>query len=287
MLETLTLNGWSGPFDADIKRRARIALERGQILFFPNLAFTLSQSERQFLHAGVSDGKAKNISLEPSTGKMQASSLSGEKAIELAAMIERFGRQAEGLVHALLPYTQVERARTSFRPVEVKGRHYSKISDDRLLHIDAFPSRPMRGRRILRFFANVSPTSERRWRVGQPFEEFARAFLPRVRPHPPGKSWLFDKLGVTRGRRSLYDELMLSLHDAAKRDSTFQETGPHQAVNFPPGSCWLVFTDMVLHAALGGEFALEQTFHLDVEELVEPQRAPIRVLERLVGRSLS
>jgi len=287
MLETLTLNGWSGPFDADTKRRARIALESGQVLFFPNLAFTLSQSERQFLHAGVSDGRAKNISLEPATGKMQASSLSGEKAIELAAMIERFGRQAEGLVHALLPYAQVERARTSFRPVEVKGRHYSKISDDRLLHIDAFPSRPMQGRRILRFFANVSPSSERRWRVGQPFEEFARAFLPRVRPHPPGKSWLFDKLGVTRGRRSLYDELMLSLHDAAKRDSTFQETSPHQAINFPPGSCWLVFTDMVLHAALGGEFALEQTFHLDVKELVEPQRAPIRVLERLVGRSLS
>ena len=35
-------------------------------------------------------------------------------------------------------------------------------------------------------------------------------------------------------------------------------------VAFPAGSSWLVFTDQVLHAALGGEFALEQTFHLDV-----------------------
>ena len=49
-----------------------------------------------------------------------------------------------------------------------------KISDDRLLHIDAFPSRPMRGRRILRFFANVAPNSPRHWHVGQPFEDFAR-----------------------------------------------------------------------------------------------------------------
>ena len=292
MLETLPLTGWTGPFDVETKARALSALEGGKVLFFPDLAFVLSGSERQFLDAGVSDGKAKNISLDPVSGLLQASSLSGEKAGQLAAMIERFGRQAQTLVHALLPYTDVERARTSFRPVEVKDRHYSKISDDRLLHIDAFPSRPMRGRRILRFFANVSPASPRRWQVGEPFEDFARAFLPRQRPHVslrswPGKSWLYDKLGVTRGRRSRYDELMLSLHDAAKLDSDFQNNSRQQAVSFPPGSCWLVFTDMVLHAALGGEFALEQTFHLDVKELAEPQKAPIRVLERLSGKTLA
>jgi len=287
MLEALPLTGWTGPFDQETKVRAVGALERGQVLFFPNLGFALSQSEKQFLDAGVSDGKAKNISLDPATGTMQASSLTGEKADELAAMIERFGRQATTLVHALLPYAHVERARTSFRPVEVKGRHYSKINDDRLLHIDAFPSRPMRGRRILRFFANVSPASQRHWHVGEPFEDFARSFLPRLRPHLPGKSWLYNKMGVTHGRRSCYDELMLSLHDAAKLDSSFQQNSPHQTVAFPPGSCWLVFTDMVLHAALGGEFALEQTFHLDVEELAEPERAPIRVLERLSGKSLA
>ena len=43
---------------------------------------------------------------------------------------------------------------------------------------------------------------------------------------------------------------------------------------------------MVLHAALGGEFALEQTFHLDVSQMAEPDRAPVRVLERLGGKSL-
>jgi len=286
MLETLPLTGWTGPFDVAMKASALSALEGGKILFFPNLAFALSGSEGQFLDAGVSNGKAKNISLDPVTGLLQASSLSGEKAGQLAAMIERFGRQAQTLVHALLPYADVERARTSFRPVEVKDRHYSKVSDDRLLHIDAFPSRPMRGRRILRFFTNVSPASPRHWQVGENFEDFAHAFLPRVRPHAPGKSWLYDKLGVTRGRRSRYDELMLSLHDAAKLDSDFQHNSPQQTVSFPPGSCWLVFTDMVLHAALGGEFALEQTFHLDVKEMAEPEKAPIRVLERLSGKTL-
>jgi hypothetical protein len=286
MIESLPLN-WTGPHDAALKAHAVSALERGAVLLFPNLAFALSDDEKMFLDARVGDGKTKNISLDHTSGKMQASSLTGEKAQALAAMIERFGSQAATLVQDLLPYRQVERARTSFRPVQVKGRRYSKISDDRLLHIDAFPSRPMGGRRILRFFANVAPTTPRRWHVGEPFEDFARDFLPRVGPHLPGKSWLYDRLGVTRGRRSLYDELMLSLHDAAKLDSAFQKNSPHQKIDFPPGCCWLVFTDQVLHAALGGEFALEQTFHLDVEQMAEPQRAPIKVLERLSGKALA
>jgi hypothetical protein len=286
-IETLPLTGWNGPYEPAVKARAVSALESGSVLFFPGLSFRLDDGERPFLDGRVSDGKAKNISLDPGSGKIQSTSLQGDQAEALAAMIERFGRQAASLVHDLLPYRHVERARTSYRPVEVKGRSYSKLSDDRLLHVDAFPSRPMRGRRILRFFANVAPSSPRHWLVGEPFEPFARSFLPRIRPHLPGKSWLYEKLGVTRGRRSLYDELMLSLHDAGKLDTEFQKNSPRDAVNFPAQSCWLVFTDQVLHAALGGEFALEQTFHLDVEEMAEPAWAPIRVLERLSGRALA
>jgi hypothetical protein len=48
----------------------------------------------------------------------------------------------------------------------------------------------------------------------------------------------------------------------------------------------MVFTDQVLHAALGGAFALEQTFHFDVEEMAEPGRSPLRVLERMRGQPL-
>src|SRR5437773_228456 len=158
MLETLALDRWTGPYDAALKARAVSALEQGAVLFFPNLAFALPEAEKPFLDASVSGG------------------------------------QATGLVQDLLPYRNVERARTSFRPVQVKDRHYSKISDDRLLHIDAFPSRPMQGRRILRFFANVAPTSARRWQVGQPFEDFAKTFLPRIGPPLPGESWLYDRL---------------------------------------------------------------------------------------------
>ena len=293
MLEPFEIESWNGPFAAETRGRAQAALERGAVLYFPHLAFRLANSEMEFLDGRLTNGKAKNISLDSSTGKLQGTSAEGERAARLAAMIERFGAGATKFVGDLLPnYASVERARTSYRPVEVEGRAYSVIKDDRLLHIDAFPSRPMqKGRRILRFFANVAPAKpdgggSRRWQVGEPFEDFAKKNAPRMRPHFPGQSWLLGRLGVTRGRRSAYDEMMLSLHDAAKRDADFQKHSPQTTVEFPPGSCWLVYTDMVLHAAMAGEFALEQTFHFDVAGMGEPERAPIRVLERLTGKTL-
>jgi hypothetical protein len=292
VIETIDITGWHDPIDGATRDRATHALERGAVLHFPRLRFDLGNQEARFLDPAIGDGKAKNVSLDHTTGRIQSTSLKGGDAAALAAMIERFGASATGLVGELLPYAQIERARTSFRPVEVEGRRQSRISDDRLLHVDAFPSRPMRGRRILRFFCNVAPMDygtrgERHWRVGQPFEDFAARFLTRARTHTPGKAWLWDRLGVTRGRRSAYDEMMLSLHDAAKLDAGFQAHSPQEDVRFPAGSCWLVYTDQVLHAALGGAFALEQTFHLDIGQMAEPERSPIRVLERLTGKALA
>jgi hypothetical protein len=287
--EEFDIGVWHGPFDAQTRARAQTALEHGRLLYFPKLPFQLSNRETEFLDGGLTDGKAKIISLDHVSGKLQGTSASGERAQRLAAMIERFGAGATRFVKDLLPnYAGVERARTSYRPVEVEGRPYSVIQDDRLLHVDAFPSRPMKnGRRILRFFANVARSGSRHWEVGEPFQDFAAKFAPAIKPHLPGKSWAFEKLGVTRGRRSAYDEMMLSLHDVAKRDARYQKTSPHTALDFPPGSCWLVYTDQVLHAALKGEFALEQTFHFDVAQMGEPDQAPIKVLEKITGKSLA
>jgi 3-deoxy-D-manno-octulosonic acid hydroxylase-like protein len=286
VVKEIRVQDWNCATDGATRAEARDALESGCVLFFPLLTFQIEDDEREFLTPSVANGRAKNISLDPATGRLQGMSVSGEEERRLAAMIERFGARATKFVEELLGYRNVERARTSYRPVEVEGRIYSPIKDDRLLHVDAFPSRPMRGRRILRFFSNVAPSRSRNWEVGESFETFAQKFLPHVRPSPPGQSWLFEKLGVTKGRRTHYDELMLALHDACKRDSDYQKNGPHTALSFPPGTSWLVFTDQVLHAALGGAFALEQTFHLDIREMREPSRSPLKVLERMKGRAL-
>jgi hypothetical protein len=197
---------------------------------------------------------------------------------------------AETLLRDLLPgYAQaLQRARTSFRPAEIAGRQYSPRHDDRLLHVDAFPSRPMRGQRILRLFSNVSADGvSRAWRVGEPFPNFARQFLPRTGTAMPGSAWLLQRLGITKGRRSEYDRVMLRLHDKGKLDAAYQSGAPRAELSFAAGTTWLCFTDQVLHAALAGHCALEQTFHLPVTAMAHPERSPLRVLEQLAGHALT
>jgi hypothetical protein len=48
----------------------------------------------------------------------------------------------------------------------------------------------------------------------------------------------------------------------------------------------MCFTDQAMHAALSGQFCLEQTFHLPIEALSHPERSPLKVLERMAGRPL-
>jgi len=55
-------------------------------------------------------------------------------------------------------------------------------------------------------------------------------------------------------------------------------------VDFPAGSTWIAFTDQVSHAATAGQYQLEQTFLLPVDAMADPERSPLRVLERIMGR---
>ena len=137
-------------------------------------------------------------------------------------------------------------------------------------------------------FTNVDPAgTDRIWRVGGRFEDYAALRIGALRPMLPGQSWLFAALGLTGGRRSAYDQLMLQLHDAMKSDPAYQRDGVAAEIAFHPGSSWMVFSDQVPHAAIAGRNALEQTFQLPVSALRFPDRAPLRVLERLRGEQLA
>jgi len=289
VIETIDIERWSGPYAAGVEQRAVDALERGKVLFFPHLRFSVEDGERPLFSAAVSNGKAKNVSYDPLTGSVQGTVLEGIERDRLRAMMERFGRTSTAFMAALFPSygPALERARTSFRPVEVLGRHYSQKKDDRLLHVDAFPSRPTRGQRILRLFSNVDPDGNSRvWQVGESFEDFARKFLPKAKPPILIQPWLLAAVGITSGRRSKYDHLMLELHDRGKLDAEYQRAAPREDIAFPAGSTWLCYTDQVLHAALGGQFAFEQTFHVDIRAMADPARSPLKVLERMTGQAL-
>lgn len=285
---TLDIADWQPAVDATTTQSLARALEGGGVLELPRLAFVLRDDERRFLDPRWSDERAKNIALD--RGQVHGTRAEGAEREALAAMIARFARDASGLIGALLPRyaPHLKAARTSFRPQPASGRAVSWRKDDTRLHVDAFPSRPNRGERILRVFSNVNPDGVGRvWRVGEPFEVMAAHFLPRIRRMRAGEGALLAALHVTKGRRSEYDHLMLGLHDAAKADLDYQRTSAQQEVTFAPGTTWICFSDQVMHAAMGGQYMFEQTIHLPLAALYEPARAPLAVLERLTGRALA
>jgi hypothetical protein len=289
-IEIIEINQWHPGAGAHADGRATQALESGKVLFFPRLGFALEPQERAFLSPQWSDGQAKNISFDPVAASLRHAAAQGQDGTRLAAMLARFVRCARALVTGLCPGygPHLRSGLTSFRPVEVEGRASSPRKDDTRLHVDAFASRPSRGERILRVFANVNPDGKPRvWEIGEPFEAVADRFGPRVPPQWPGSAWLLARLGITRGVRAPYDHVMLNLHDLAKLDEAYQRASPKARIAFPAGSAWMCYTDRVMHAALSGQHAFEQTFYLPVTAMRDERLAPLRILERQFDRALA
>ncbi|GAC1607769.1 MAG: Kdo hydroxylase family protein [Ramlibacter sp.] len=264
------------------------AVEDGKVLFFPHLAFALSPQEQQLLRPELLQPGVRNISLN-AAGQLKG--VAGGLPVENATreLTARFAAQATALVTSLFPRyrEQLDPAPTSLRPVQVSDRPQSWRADDRRLHVDAFPSRPNRGRRILRVFCNLNPHGEPRvWRVGEPFADVARRFLPGARAYSPVQAKLLRALRITKSFRTEYDHLMLQLHDRMKSDAQYQAQAPQQMVAFPPGSSWVCYSDQTVHAAMSGQHMIEQTFELPLASQYNQASSPLAILTRLVGHPL-
>jgi hypothetical protein len=289
-IETLAIADWVPQPATEESRRLAAELEAGKVLFLPRLRFDMLPQEKRFLDPRWADRKAKNISYDPASAAIKGAHGNLSDLEDLRRLLERYHQRAVGLIRHLLPHydSLLRPARASFRPMPVAGRASSWRKDDSRLHVDAFPSRPNRGERILRVFANVNPRGEPRlWRVGEPFTDLARRFLPQIPRQWPGAAPLLYLTRITKSLRSAYDHTMLQLHDRMKADAEYQKSAPQQLMPFPPDSVWICFSDQTSHAAMSGQHLFEQTLHLPVQGLYDPESAPLRVLERLTGRSLA
>jgi hypothetical protein len=169
----------------------------------------------------------------------------------------------------------------------VETRVQSWRADDRRMHVDAFPSRPNRGERLLRVFTNVNLEGlPRVWRVGEPFEDVAKHFLPRVKPYVAWQAKALNALGVTKSLRSEYDHLMLQLHDAMKADLDYQKNAPQVTFGFPPGCAWVCFSDQTSHAVMSGQYMMEYTSQLSPMQQYDKDASPLAILTRLQGHAL-
>lgn len=290
------------PGAADHAQWAGEQLERGHILFFPRFDSELSQNEQAFLLTLQQTGARyhKNIAYRPETKRVTGFAGGRADAEEkLRTTLGKFSdRAAQFVAELLLPYAAgVRRDFASFRPLEEKGRPLRVHARNDLLHTDAFPTRPTNGDRILRFFTNINLSQPRVWLTSHTFavlasrwakdaglEECAQQTRNRMgrRLRRAGHA-----LGLAVVDRSPYDQFMLRFHDFLKEKEEFQRDGPKNRMVFAPGSAWMVFTDMVSHAVLSGQFALEQTFIVSRDVLVRPASAPYQILCQICGHPLT
>ena len=267
------------------------ALEAGKVLYFPDFAqhgFAPQKEELALFREDIRDPKTRNISLGPGGALKGAVGDDATQAL-MAGMIGRFRAEAESLLGNLVPrYTEhLRRGSVSFRPAKVETRVQSWRADDRRLHVDAFPSRPNRGERLLRVFTNVNLEGVPRvWRVGEPFEDVARRFLPRVKKYVPWQAKALNALGVTKSLRSEYDHLMLQLHDAMKSDLDYQKNAPQETFGFPPGCAWVCFSDQASHSVMSGQYMLEHTLQLSPMRQYDTESSPLAILTRMQGHAL-
>ncbi|MBV8071744.1 MAG: Kdo hydroxylase family protein [Acidobacteriaceae bacterium] len=276
----------------------RPELETGNVLFFPVTPFVLPADAQDFLRGLNFSGGAvhKNIAYRPASDRVTGVGGDPATAERLRGIMGDYSRAVIDFAGRLLPeYARAWKVDyASFRPLEEQGRGLPLNKRNDLLHTDAFPSRPTNGDLILRVFTNIHPSKTRNWMVTDPFPVVAAKYaksaglqgVAEASGFAYQSARFFGSLGLPVVARSPYDRFMLHFHEYLKRNSDFQATTPKYRFDFPPGSTWLTFTDLVPHAVYSGQHALEQTLIVSRGSMADPGRAPVAVLEQLCGRKL-
>jgi hypothetical protein len=276
-----------------------LALERGNVLFFPRTPFPFSDEERNVLRSSElsSSRHHKNIAYRPASDKVTGFDSGAVKDPErLRAVLRSYSQHALEFLRAFLP-RYMDQCRidfASFRPLEEEGRDLPTKKRNDLLHVDSFPTRPTGGDLILRLFTNINVAKPRVWLTSDPFQAIASRYavdagLPQIahRADPSFFTRLMRAAGLPGSHRSAYDRFMLGFHDYLKFNDDYQRNCQKYRFEFPPDSTWMVFTDVVPHAVLSGQYALEQTVIVSRESLLKQEHAPIAILEAVCHSPLA
>ena len=268
-------------------------LERNEVVHLPACPFALpAEEDLEFLRGQtLRTRRDKNISYNPATGRVAGFRRHGQAQAErLRHVMEEFAASAERWLKQAAPRYAAgwHKDRVSFRPEEEATRQLRHTARNDLLHVDNFPSRPSGGARLLRVFANINPSQPRVWMTSDPFPRLLERYGAAVGlPAREQGGWpqrlTQNVLGLFRRQRSPYDAFMLRMHHFLKNNEQFQEKGPRRYWSFGPGSAWVVFTDSVSHAVLRGRYALEYTFFVPVNCMLDPSQAPVALLQRAAG----
>src|SRR5689334_13497929 len=128
-------------------------LERGELISLPRPPFALpSGGELALLLQQQPRTPSRFIVHDPRTGELSGHHRAAGQSARLGSILAAHSASVHAWLSAAFPRyaAGLEPDRVTFRPLEEATRFTRRNARKDLLHIDAFPSRPARGRRILR-----------------------------------------------------------------------------------------------------------------------------------------
>src|SRR5580693_10575485 len=161
-------------------------LEAGNILYFPRTPFAFPDDDLKSL-LGLKQADAsfhKNIAYRPAEDRITGldKSAAGPEVDRLRAIVAGYSqRSSQFLAQLLPPYAGKWKLDfASYRPLEEQGRPARLRARNDLPHVDAFPTRPTNGDRILRLFTNINPAHNRVWITTQNFDVVGPQFAKTI-----------------------------------------------------------------------------------------------------------
>ena len=244
----------------------------------------------------------KSISYHPEVDKVHGlKDLEISKKQRIETILKEHRHRVETFLTAKIPSLAPNWriATCSFRPLQEQGRNLSVHASNELIHVDAGAYGATHGDRILRFFVNIHPTESREWA--------SKGTFPLLFKHHAEKAGLssqYLKKSLKKGwlerlysdglvkhlakimpiahmaDTSPYDRTMRQFHNYMKENSEFQQNiSDVQKFSFEPFSAWMVFTDMLSHACLSGQYAFVTTIIVPQQNCRAQELVPLNILK--------
>lgn len=277
------------------------ALERGNIVKFTDCPIELpDDAELETLRTDLPKQlKSKNVSYHPEADRVTGLDDNSPIGNLACKVLKNHRSRVTDFLNTVMPTLSgnMNAGTCSFRPLQEKGRNLKPHASNELVHIDAGAYGATNGDRILRFFVNVNPTTDRVWR--------SKGAFPDLFDRYGRAAGLYDGLSPTLARGAMgrlrtsllhgianiglplapmldsspYDRVMRKFHNFMKDTPEFQKSEDGDLIiRFEPFSAWMVLTDMVSHASVSGQHALIYTGLLPLADCRLPELAPFNIL---------
>ena len=288
---------FSAFFSKEEINRARelcVELEKGNVLKLPKLPQLLTEKEWLFFVEAQKE-KRKNFvySLQ---GNKTFSFVKNKK--NMAKILQKYEKNVSFFLSKLLQSyaTFLQKESVFYYHKEEKKESFDQQRLKDLLDVSGNSRQISNGDRFLRFCTNIHPNKEKQWNSSFLFHEMIKKFgtkdifvlMTKKRKKLSNKierkmKKFLSMIGFSISVPSSYDYLMKDFYDFFKGNKKFSKTSTKQEWHFSPFSSWIFFSDATYLSSMEGEDVIGVNYIVSRKKMLNPETAPVSILERLLG----